>query len=916
MPQRLFKALGCLQDFYNVKILEVKGKAGDFTVKFKKKDQIVNNFICTECDRCIEVCPEEKNGKKAIYVVPHVGWENIYLIDKEICTECRKCEEACPTGAIKIERPEEEMEASVNAIILALEYETPGRKELEKFGFGKGERIKRNRDIAEKSLLTNFVEDSIKLSSGEVPKKYAIVVTPHFNTPGIEYENPNLSITAIYRALKIKEILPDAEVKVFLKDYKGMGYNHYRWYKKAEANGIEILRVEDFKSREDKKRVIIEYKKKGENLTVESELLILVTGQKPPSEMDEIEKLFKVKKNKWGFPELNPFGSLETNIPGIFAVGEFSGPKGNPETVWEGVAAFTETLKYLGEKSFSPPPPPPLRDVSGEIPQIGVFICSCFGKFKEKMDLERLKKQIEEIAYVKHVEIIDSCCIPPKIKEISEKIKNAGVNRVVIAACTPLQKLLKYRKAVMGAGLNPLLSEFLRLREDVIQVHSDKEKMLKKAEILIKSGIEQVKKAREASPPTKSFENSVLIIGGGISGIIAAKEISENGFSVTIVEKEKEIGGMLKYLDKKEKEFMHTLMEEIKDRENVKIYTQNEVKGVRGHAGNFTISLKNGETIKAGIIMIATGAKEYEPKGFLYGTDERILTQNQLKLKLSTQQFSGRIAMIQCIGSRNEENPFCARICCEQALKNALVLKEKGGEVDIYYRDIAIYGEQEEIYNQAKEKGIRFIRFEENKYPKVKKEKDKLIVEHEEKKKEYDFIILSSPIVPDRKNNENLSKILNYPLNEDGFFDSDISVYPFEEAIKRVLKPFELATNGIFPIGLAHSPRNFKETVIITRDAVGRALVLLGKNNLPPPNAMYVSEVSESLCMGCGLCVDVCPYSARYIDEEKKVTGVIPFLCDACGTCVAICPNNASYLRDFKGIQAISSLDTVLIGGE
>lgn len=916
MPQRLFKALGCLQDFYNAEILEIKGKAGNFTVRFKKRDQIVNNFICTECDRCIEVCPEERDGKKAIYVIPHVAWENIYLIDKEICTKCGKCEEVCPTGAIKIERAEEEMEVKVNAIVLALEYEIPDEEDLKKFGFGKTERIKRNRDIAENSLLTNFVQDSLELSSGEIPKQYAIVITPHFNTPGIEYENPNLSITAIYRALKIKEILPEAKVKIFLKDYKGTGYNHYRWYKKAKDLQVEILRVDDFKSDGDKNRVVIEYEKDGKRFIEETEMLILVTGQKPPSEMAKMEKLLGLKKDEMGFPEIGSFTCAETNVPGVFAVGEFSGPKSNPETVWQGLSAFTEILKYLGKKSFSPPQPPPLRDVSGETPEIGVFICSCFGKFNEKMDLDALKKRVQKIPHVKHVEIIDSCCTPSKIKETSEKIKKAGVNRVVIAACTPLQKLLKYRKAVMTAGLNPLLSEYLRLREDVINVHSDKERMLEKAEILIKSGIEQVKKARQAPTPQDDFENSVLIIGGGISGIIAAKEISDNGFQVTIVERKKDIGGMLEYLDEEEKEFVKKLMDYVKKKENIKIYTQNEIKAVHGYAGNFRVELEKGETLKVGIIMIATGAKEYKPKGFLYGEDERVLTQNELKLRLSKEKFSGKVAMIQCIGSRNGENPFCSRICCEQALKNALILKEKGCDVDIYYRDIVLYGKSQKIYEEAKRKGIKFIRFEEKRYPEVKKEKGKLVVEDQRGKKKYDFVILSTGIIPDRENNKNLSKILNYPLNHDGFFDNDVSGYPFEEAIKRLLKPFELATNGIFPIGLAHSPRNFKETLIITKDAVGRALVLLGKKKLSPPNAMYISGVVESLCMGCGLCVDICPYSARYLDEENKVAVVIPILCDGCGSCVAICPNNASYLRDFKGAQLISSLDAVLIGGE
>lgn len=254
MPQRLFKGLGCLQDYYNAEVIEVKGKAGDFKVKFRKKDQLVNNFIRTECDRCIEICPVEINGKKAIYVLPHVGWENIYLIDEKICTKCGKCEEICPTGALILERPEEIIEVNVGAIVLALEYESPSDRELVKFGLGKTDRVGRNSKIAEKSLLTNFVQDSLRLPSGELPKKYAIVITPHFNKPEVEYENYNLCISAIYRALKIKDIIPKSEVIVFLKHYKGQGKNHYRWYERAIERGVKIEKVENLQVEEKKEK--------------------------------------------------------------------------------------------------------------------------------------------------------------------------------------------------------------------------------------------------------------------------------------------------------------------------------------------------------------------------------------------------------------------------------------------------------------------------------------------------------------------------------------------------------------------------------------------------------------------------------------------------------------------------------------
>ena len=288
------------------------------------------------------------------------------------------------------------------------------------------------------------------------------------------------------------------------------------------------------------------------------------------------------------------------------------------------------------------------------------------------------------------------------------------------------------------------------------------------------------------------------------------------------------------------------------------------------------------------------------------------MTQTELQAKMSGGETVGRVAMIQCVGSRTPEVPYCSRLCCNQALKNAIALREKGSEVAVFYRDIATYGKVD-YYRLASEAGVRFVRFPDDHYPEVRSNGNGLEVVNGEQRVQADWVALSTGIVPDAENSQALSQLLNYPLDYEGFFSSDISNYPYEEAIKKLTKPFELGSNGIFPVGLAHSPRSFEETILTARDAVGRVLVVIGKKKMPPPNKMFVADVYESLCMGCGLCVDVCPYGARYIDEFEKVARVRPFLCDSCGSCVAICPNDASYLRDFMGQQSIAALDALLV---
>jgi heterodisulfide reductase subunit A len=916
-PQRLFKGLGCLQDFYNAELQEVSGQAGDFKVKFKTKPQTVNNFICTECDKCIEVCPVQvKDGRKAIFVHPEIGWENIYLIDWEHCTQCLKCEEVCPTGAIKLEQPEEIKQEEVAAVILALEYEDPLPEELNKFGFGASPAVVKNSELARQSLLTNFVKDSVKLPSGKTPQSFAVVVTPHFNNPGTEYESYNLCVSAAYRSVKLKEILPESDVTIFLKDYRGIGKRHHRWYQKALDAGVEIEKAEELNILPGKKEdVLVHYRKNGTPLEKSVELAILVNGQKPPHLMGDMSRICRVNADDAGFCRIRPFSCCETDVDGIFAVGEFSGPKGNPEAIWEGCASLTEIVKYLGESNFKPAPPPTLRNVSGEELRIGVFICSCFGTFEEKMDLTALREAVAELPDVAHAEVIKGCCTPPSMQETAEIIKRSGVNRVVLAVCTPIQKLLKYRKTVMMAGLNPLLTEFLRLREDVIHVHRDREKMHAKALTLIKAAAAKVRKGIQAPTLKDSFTPQALVIGAGISGLTSAAHIADNGFPVTLVEKGEALGGGGDSFNKQQKEHLEELIAKIEDHPNITIHKNTELIKMSGYAGNFSgkiDTLGKKTPVKTGVVILATGAHEYKPDGFLYGQDPRILTQTELQNTVNGHRTGIRTVMIQCIGSRIQEHPYCSRVCCHQALNNAISLREKGAEVTILYRDMTNYG-QSDMYQQARDLGVKFIRFPDSAYPEVKKNGEVLQVTlPDEGEMEADLVVLSTGIEPDAENNRNLSRVLGLPLDQDGFFDCDVNVYPYEESIKRLVKPYEWATNCIYPVGLAHSPRSFEESILTAKDAAARAIILLGKKMLPSPNAMYVAGVKEALCMGCGICVDVCPYSARVIDERKKIAVVRPFLCDSCGSCVSVCPNDASYLRDLMSNQTISSLDALL----
>ncbi len=921
-PQRMFVGLGALQVFYNSDILEIKGSAGNFKVKIKKKDPYVNNFICTECNRCVEVCPEG-----AIEVMPKVFWENIYLINEEKCTKCGKCEEICPTGALKLDKKEEIIEVEVAGIVLAPEYIDTGKGDLEKFGYGTFKNVLKNSDIVRGNIPTSFVLNSLKRrSDGKLPQKFAIIVTPQYNN--IEFEDFNTTNIAVYRAIRIKELHPSAEVSIFMRNYRGFGKGAYKLYEKAKDIGIKIIKADELFTNElENNDIEISYKLGKKQLKDIFEFVILVTGQKAPvEEVKKFEKLCKIKGDNHGFCYIEPFTNNKTNIPGIFAGGEFTGPRGNPETVWEGYDIAQDILDFLGKPVVSPPQPPPFKDVSKEPVKIGVFLCSCFGKFNDKIDLEKLKEEAKKIPYVTHVEILNGACTPQTIQENAKKIKSSGVNRVILAVCTPLQKLMKFRKTVMMAGLNPLLAEFIRLREDIVNVHENKEKKLEKALSLIQAASLKLKYAVPYPGVSDRFHGKAFVIGGGVAGMEAAIRLAKRGVKVTLIEKSDKLGGISINLDsdiegRDLKGFIKSQIEEIERNDNIEVYLNSEISNIDGYAGNFKITFtENGKIIHnktAGVIFIATGAKLRDINAYYYGKNKNVYTQLDLEKTLEKEECNYKsVVMIQCVGSRNKKVPYCSRICCSHALKNALKLKEKGIDVTILYRDLKLYGFKEDFYKEAVNKGIKFIRFYDEKYPEVKESENGFIVNVKEyatdeiKEIKCDSLILSVGIMPDIETNKKLSEMTGIKLFENGFFA--ITPGPFEEAAKKLMKPFELQTNGVFPVGLALSPRTVDESLLTARQAVGQSLVFLKKERLPAPNGVFVSDVDETKCVGCGYCVEVCPYNARSINEITKKAVVHPFLCDSCGACVVACPSGAAYIRDLQDKQVIASIDALL----
>jgi len=558
-------------------------------------------------------------------------------------------------------------------------------------------------------------------------------------------------------------------------------------------------------------------------------------------------------------------------------------------------------------------------------PSVGVFVCHCGVNIGAVVNVPEVVEYAKTLPTVVHAEENLYMCSSEGLNRIKEAIKEHNLNRVVVASCTPRTHEPIFRATCEEAGLNKYLFEMANIRDQCSWVHMhEPEKATRKAKDLVRMA---VAKARLLEPQEEleiDVEPSSVVIGGGIAGMTAATCIASQGFRVYLVEKESKLGGMLRQLHKiyptnqDASDVMKEALENVKAHENISILTSTVVKEIEGFIGNFKVTVQNkdGSTqrLKAGTIIVATGAANFEPVGMYgYKEYENVITQIELENLLRSGQFKNpeKIVMIQCVGAREEEGrTYCSRICCMTAIKNAMYIKELYPDTDVYIllRDLQTYGKEYGKYRwRAREKNIRFIKYVPEKPPEVISQPNgKLAVKvhhaniGEEMKINCDLVVLSTPLVQHEAGRK-LSQILKVPIGSDGFF--------FEAHVK--LRPVDFATDGIYVCGTAHSPKDVSESITQACAAASRATIPMANQRIR--TEAMTAVVDEGLCIGCGRCVEVCPSSAIEIriKNEYFKAHVNPALCKGCGVCVSTCPNDAIRQRHFEKKQILAMVDAM-----
>jgi len=921
----------------NVEIKKVDGEAGNFEVTVTRRARYVNGEKCTGCGVCAQKCPVEAidefnqglGERSSIFVKYPQAVPLTYMVDRAKCIGCGTCQEVCKAGAVMYDDKEDEAQLSVGSIILAPGFEEFDPSLKSEYGYGRYPNVVSSIEF-ERILSASGPYGGMVLrpSDGEVPRKIAFIqcVGSRDAQTGNNYCSSACCMYGIKEAVIAKEHSPGVDCTIFFMDVRAYGKEFDAYYTRAEEEyGVKFVRsrvsrVEEIPaSRNLMVRHVVDEEPRDE----EFDLVVLSVGMRPPRGVKELAANLGIELNGYDFCYTRTFSPLETSRPGIFVCGAFSSPKDIPESVAQASGAAAKAASVIASergKLTAVKEYPAETDVSREDPRIGVFVCHCGINIGGVVNVPKVVEYVKTLPNVVHAEHNLYTCSQDTQKRIREKIKELNLNRVIVASCTPRTHEPLFRETVREAGLNIYLFEMANIRDQCSWVHMrEPEEATEKAKDLVRSVVAKARVLRPLAKPLINVTPSGLVIGGGLSGMTAALELAKQGFDVHLVEKEKELGGHLRtiyYLlgSESPQDKLRSIVKEVMENERIHVYLGAEVVDVKGYVGNFkTLLNHDGENreIDHGAVIVATGALEYKPTEYLYGADERVITQHELEERLANGRFSARtVAMIQCVGSRNKERPNCSRICCAQAVKNALKIKEISPETEVYvlYKDVRTYGFKEDYYRLAASKGVLFIRYDDEKEPKVAKEKGGLhILAWEPVVKmwipiEPDLLVLSTATIPN-PDNERLAKMLKVPLTKDGFF--------LEAHMK--LRPVDFATEGVFLCGMAHSPKSIEESISQACAAAARAATILSKKALEAEGA--IANVDEDLCSGCRICESVCEYGAIEMREKegKLRAHVLEALCKGCGVCGSSCPTGSVSMLHFTDDQIFAQIEAALL---
>ncbi len=711
----------------------VEGQAGNFNVTIVKKPRYILEDKCTGCTTCVEYCPakypdqynQDISLNKAVHIYFPQAIPLIAYID-ESCLylkegKCRICEAVCKNNAIDLKQQPEKVEINVGAIILAPGIEPFDPKVREEYRYGEFANVVTSMDFERLLGSTGpYAGEILRASDKKHPHKLAwiqCVGSRQVIEGGKSYCSAVCCTYSQKQAILAKDHDANAECTIFHNDVRSYGKDFERYYQRTEnLPGVRFIRSYTSIVREDPvtKNVFVRYSTPDEGVKEEEfDMVVLSVGLTPPVDVKDLAEKFGIELNHHDFCKLDPFNPMETSRCGIFVSGGLQGPIDIPESVFGASAAGSqigELLNYRRGNLSKERVYPEERDVSQEEPRIGVFVCHCGANIGRIVNVPETVEYCKTLPNVVYAQEQLFSCATNSAQEITDMIKEKGLNRVVVAACSPRTLEPLFRDTVREAGINQYYYEMANIREHSSWVHQkEKEEATDKAKDIIRMSVARAAKLEPLQEFDLNVNKAALIVGGGVAGMNCALSIANQGHEVHVVEKEKELGGVarkihttLEGLDVQA--YLRTLTQKVYKHPLIHVYHDATITDATGYVGNFVTTVKSeiGTTeIKHGAAVLAIGADLYTPTEYLYGQDERVLTHLELEEKINKGDkkvvSAQSLVMIQCVGCRNEERNYCSRLCCSESVKNALRLKEKNPDMDIYvlFRDMRTYGFKE-----------------------------------------------------------------------------------------------------------------------------------------------------------------------------------------------------------------------------
>ncbi len=928
------------------RVLCVEGQEGKMQVHIRKSPAFIDPAKCIACNWCTEAClkavPDEFNlelkSRKCAYIYYRQSIPSTYFIDQENCLRltrgiCGICEKICPAGAIDFNEPEKTLTLQAGSVIMAPGMTMQKSQDLhDRYSYKDCPDVITSLEYERLTSATGPGHGILKRPSDNTrPAKTAwiqCVLSRSMKHPGQRICSSICCMHAVKQSssmdLHIGGKIPDTAV--FYNEIKFCGKGHEKMLDRARSRGVRFIRSlpHSILPGKDGKGVRITYVNDDLKMIKELfDLAVLSVGMH--AERESLQQVFGPGINTSLNYSIAPCSSttpFESSRKGIYLAGSFASPGDIRHSITHGSGAAVAATEKITRSRFTltcKKDWPPEKDVSGQQPRIGVFICACGGNISDVIDINALEEFASGLPGVVLAETNKFTC-PQFIQDIiSSRIIQEELNRVVVAACTPVTHQALYQDTLKKAGLNPNLLEMANIRNQNSWMHQYNPALATaKAKIQVSSAVAKAELKKALKVRVKTIIPRTLVVGGGLTGMTTALSLADQGIECFLVERCSELGGHARDIVSacaagNTRNLVEESIARVQQHPLISTFLNSRVVSCKGSTGNFISNIqtmrnkwiRTTETIRYGAAVLCTGAMEAKPREYLYAKAEGVFTQDEFCSLLHSGEDAFKkaasVVFIQCVASREKKRPYCSRTCCTRTLQSALKLKEINPGIQIYVinRQMNTCGEKELLYEQARRKGVIFIKYTRDNRPLVQETPQGLninIQDHVLKKPlkiKTRHLVLATGIVPDPEITR-LAGIFNCSLDSDLFLQDR---YYF-------LHPCSLDREGIFAAGLCLQPGHMEESLVQARAAVSDVRNLLFKKQLPIDSSRAYLTAG---CDGCGLCIDKCPYAAiKYLACSGENPGPGPGIwideeiCEGCGACVSACPTKGVAIDESK----------------